>query len=674
MNAPNETLIEMLHGSEADATAAIIEATRRGEDKVLRWNQIQAALALENSQVQMGAGDGKSLAYFAHVALEAVQHGAVQLVTTRDSLAGREVTRFLNHLGVLGFDVVRIDPDIAPPPPRPGKPTIYIGTLHDLAFADLRGHPVPGRRVTIDEIDEALVWVDTSYRLSQGAARPADAAVLAQVDFAHSVLGKEILTAADFGLAREQHGGTPGLTEGGRRTIERRLGRELSAGESNRLNMAAAARWEYVENVHYVRHVVDGQERIFIIDQVTHKVLFDAETGTESRWNGGLAQAIEREHGLRVRADPDSSKSLTVRELLSPANYDKVTGATGTASALGPDVVKIESFQKSQLEILADSVSRDEAALLRTVVADTKEMRATGRPQLILAHRNDIVAELSTLFHAEDPGHPDYVEHIAVDAKWFLEHGTGAEAALQRIFDAAGEEGKVLVINMQGARGVDIPITAGSRDLGGLHVAVTGRSELSHDIDIQAQARAARNGEPGSAKFYLSLEKLHAISDNPLVQQVVVKYVDEYTQAVADHRAAPTAETGARLHRAENDIRELVRPLQDEATAQHLRARAAVDHTSGPATRAPPPAQSDEDERVPHSPATNRLPQISAEGLPHAATAGHQEILAGKTGKWPAADAETLLRQAQDGHPAAAQALQRRVGPAMHQHVLAALG
>lgn len=672
VNASNETLVEMLRGNPADATAALIEVIRRGEDKVLRWTQVAALTAMHESVVNMDAGEGKSLVFVAHAARDAMAHGAVQVITTRDTLANREFIRFTEVLGPLGFDIVRMNPDTAPAAPTPGKPTIYIGTQQDVGFAALRENWVPGRHATIDEIDEALVHADTMYALSDGAGRPADIEVAAVVGAAHDILDKGILTASDFGLARERHGGPANLTESARRTLEHQLGRTLRDGETNRLNMAAAAKWEYVENVHYVRHEIDGQERIFIIDQTTHKVMFDPETATESRWNGGLAQAIEAKHDLLVRADPKHSRTITAQQLFGPEHYDRVTGASGTARGsakqladlLGTDVTTVGRFHDSKLEVLVDAISADEAVKLQTLATDIEQMQKTGRPQLVLADRNDIVARLSDLLRPGD------VEHIAVDAKWFLEQGTRAETELQRIFDGAGQEGKVLVINMQGARGVDIPITAVTRELGGLHVAVTGRSALSHDIDIQAQNRAARNGDPGSVRYYTSpTDNLYTLTDNPLVQQVVVKYVGEYSQATAEHRAAPSVETRMRLSRAESDLRGLVHPLQQEAAARHRQDAAPAEHNSGPATRAPPVEQPD-DETTRHSPTTNHLPQAGPGLVPSAATAGQPDLLAGKVGKWAADDAGTLLRQAQDGRPGAAQALQQRLGSTTLQHVL----
>ncbi|MEV4241657.1 hypothetical protein AB0J47_41655, partial [Nocardia sp. NPDC049737] len=640
VNASEETLVEMLRsGDQAEVTAALIETIRRGENKVLRWTQVAAMLAMRDGPVNMDAGEGKSLVFLAHAARDAMEHGAVQVITTRDNLANREFVRYKEVLGPLGIEVVRMNPDTAPPPPEPGKPTIYIGTQQDVGFAALRDNWVPGRRAAIDEIDEALVHADTQYILSDGAGQLAETEVAAQVtdarDFLSECLDRGVLTESDFGRTADQRGGPANLTETGRQSLERQLGRALTDDELGRLNMAASAKWEYVENVHYVRHEIDGQERIFIIDQTTHKVMFDPETSSESRWNGGLAQAIEAKHELAIRNDPNSSKSITAQKLFSSENYDQITGASGTAegsagtlkSRFGMgDVVKIDRFTDSKLEVRQDTISADETAKLKQVAADTQEMQKTGRPQLILCDRNDLVGALANVMKTD---HPD-VEFIAVDAKWFLEHGTSAEDNLQLIFDAAGQEGKVLIINMQGARGVDIPISGAARDLGGLHVAVTGRSALSRDIDIQAENRAARNGEPGSVQYYTApTDGLYAPTNNPMVKQVVVKYVNEYHQAAAEHQAAPTAETQARLTKAEKNLRDLATPLQELAGAQHQLARGGS-HTPGPSAHAPPTTQSEDPNRR-HF--INQMPQELSGGTLNAATAGQESLLDDKISK-----------------------------------------
>ena len=174
--------------------------------------------------------------------------------------------------------------------------------------------------------------------------------------------------------------------------------------------------------------------------------------------------------------------------------------------------------------------------------------------------------------------------HTAIDAKWFLQQGTNREAAFKRVVEEAGQLGQVLVINMQGARGVDIPLTSEARAAGGMHVRVTARSGLSDDIDVQAENRAARSGDPGSVSYYISADDdAFALSHNPAVRQAVIQYTEasnahtggataeEATAAdvsareVSAQDAAAAAPTGEALTRAEQALRSAVRIVQADA-------------------------------------------------------------------------------------------------------------
>jgi len=249
--------------------------------------------------------------------------------------------------------------------------------------------------------------------------------------------------------------------------------------------MAAAARWEYRENIHYVRH----QGKIYIIDQTTHKVMANPELSSESRWNGGLAQAIEAELGLRIRSDSEGSRSVTAQELMSRPEYELKTGASGTArghgdqfaaKGLSPVVTEIPRYYTSRLREAKDVVLADEDTKLDRIAADVRDMQsAEGRnqPQLVLADSNHLVRPLHERLDALG------VEHEYIDAKWFLEQGKNQDAAFEAIINEAGKPGKVLVINMQGARGVDIPVSDEAKALGGLHVRVTARSAFGSEHD-----------------------------------------------------------------------------------------------------------------------------------------------------------------------------------------------
>ncbi|WP_146053585.1 protein-glutamine glutaminase family protein, partial [Amycolatopsis lurida] len=586
-------------GPEADAFAAVFELIRRKKGIALRWTQVSAVHAFGKGQVvNMAAGEGKSWLFFAHAAVNAMRPGVdgVQVTTTRGNLADRELAHYKEMLGALGVDVHRLDPDKPPPTPQAGRPTVYLGTAEDVGFTYLRHETLPGQQskkdpmvlsVSIDEIDEALVYSNSQYILSEGVQSAAAPEVSAQVGWAHDLVRDGMdsgwLQEADFGRRPGQAGGAARLTESGREKVELLLGRSLSDEEVSRVNMAAAARWEYRENVHYVEH----EGKIYIIDQTTHNVLFNPETSSESRWNGGLAQAVEFKHGLQIRSDSASSKSVTAHELLSMKEYGQKTGASGTANGHGAkfaekgmsaEVEDMPRYYESRLRKSADVVAADRDAKLAQIAQDVQAMQAPGgsqQPQLILATANDEVRQLSDMF--AEMG----VAHEAIDAKWQVQQGKNFDEEFKRVIDAAGAPGKVLVINMQGARGVDISTTKEAKERGDLFVRITAHSEISADIDVQAENRAARSGGGGEVAYYSSPEdQIYRLSDNPDVQLAVIKYTN-----------AVEADDAKALATAEQDLRDLVKPLQPNSGHPTVDTTTAQPHAPpagpAPATRAP---------------------------------------------------------------------------------------
>ncbi|MGW4134035.1 preprotein translocase subunit SecA, partial [Amycolatopsis japonica] len=542
-------------GPEADAFAAVFELIRRNKGIALRWTQVESVHAFgEGEVVNMAAGEGKSWLFFAHAAVNAMRPGvdAVQMTTTRGILADREMPVYVDLLGKLGVDVHRLNQDDPPPGPREGRPTVYVGTAEDVGFTYLRRDILPGQEtkedpvlvtVSIDEIDEALVYSNAQYILSEGVQGAASAEVLAQVEAAHDLVqgvGSDggWLTEADFGRREGQAGGPARLTDSGRNKVEQRLGHALSDEEVTRVNMAAAARWEYKENVHYVLH----EGKIYIIDQTTHQVMFNPATSSESRWNGGLAQAVEYKHELQVRSDSGGSKVVTARELLAKKEYGQKTGASGTANGhgmefaqqgLSPMVRDIDRYYEPRLTIHDDVVAVDEAAKLRRLAQDVQAMHGpegTGRPQLILAARNDQVAILSNML--TELGVP----HDAIDAKFQLEKGVDFEEEANRLVAAADRKGGVLLGSMVLARGVNPPDS--------MLLRVTAHSGI-RDIDIQAENRTGRSGSAGEAVYYSSpQDELYQLSQNPDVQLAITTYTDAVTDG--DTHAIADAQQGLR--------------------------------------------------------------------------------------------------------------------------------
>jgi hypothetical protein len=567
----------LLHGGkEGDAFAALYEHIRSKEGIALRYTQVAAVHELAGgSIVNMAAGEGKSWVFLADAALRALRPDvdAVHLVTTRGNLADREFEEYSKLLGPLGYDIHRINSDRPAPAVAEGTPTIYIGTSEDIAFTFLKTEQLPGgpdRRlhVSIDEIDEAQKYSDGSYYLSNGTAEAAPEATAAAVRGTWADLAGHLdrgeLDEADFGRVPGQRGGPARLTGEGLARLEALRGQPLDDTEVHNLNLAASARWEYVYKDHYEVH----EGKVYIIDQTSDEVMYNPETAGESRWNGdgvpghhSLAQLVEAkheaEHGTVIRADSDGSSHITARELYEKPQYKSVTGASGTAEGHFDNVASIDRYYDHQLEHAPDYLAEDHTAKVDAIIAHVTAVHqaGAGRPQLVIAHRNGMVSEISE--RLDQAGIP----HATIDAKWFLEQGTNREAAFNAAVRDAGLQGKVLVINRQGGRGVDF----GTNVAGGIHVVITARSHISAAIDQQAENRTARSGAAGSVAYFTARDDLvFANSANPAVHVAVTRHA----LAVREDEALATPDTHAELTHAEAHLRDLLPAAQAEAAAR----------------------------------------------------------------------------------------------------------
>ncbi|MFE7797964.1 LuxR C-terminal-related transcriptional regulator [Nocardia sp. NPDC057440] len=707
----------LFSGNDREAALAVIEVINRGEGKVLRWTQVMGMLAVRDGHVgRMQAGEGKTLVFQAASALRAARGEPVRVLTTMDTLALEAYDIGQKLFGNYGFDIRLMNPDNPYAPVAEGQATISFGTLHSDGFGELRGNVAPGRIKQVDEVDAAVKG--SVFILSEGAGNAASPEVTARVEDVHGFLQDAVkaglLSEADFVRAAGASEDHTTLTGSDRAKVEHILGGELTAklekiigripseSEAHRIAMAATAKWRHIENDDYVvwHHPELGPEfltdsdgnvlvvnskkvlnpdshKVYIIDQTTHKVMFDAETSTESRWNGGLAQAVEAKHGIRIRADPTSTKTVTVRELFSSELCDEFSGLSATTDNADAELRQIgtDGADKSTREIIdiprlkpSELEGADPANDIRVGTQGEKheamadgvaEMHATGRPIEVICDRNSEVAAVSAKLTARG------IEHVAVDAKWFLEHGVTAEADLLAIFKEAGKEGMVLVINRQGARGVDIPISPEINERGGLHVLKSSRSAEHRDIDIQAENRTARSGGKGSVQYYIALDD-PLFAKSPQAQISVIRYIAAETQhesalaqhqaAVGEHRAAPTTESQRKLDAATNnlensrnnlnaaeaDIRGLVsklqpsgvvRPTADPASAHLPNAPPASGHdpAATPASGQPrhrPPAPPPQATAVTTTAPADSVAATTAVGAPASAAAGAQAAAA----------------------------------------------
>ncbi|AHH22137.1 hypothetical protein NONO_c73820 [Nocardia nova SH22a] len=602
---------------------------------VLRVEQAEAFYAMKSRPVEMKPGEGKSLVFMTAAIQRAVRHDSVLLVTTTDGLANREAVTYRklltgddtefadthNLLSKYGIDVFRADQGEAGfGPITKGRPAIVVATGETVGHLCNAGKEPP-RHALIDEMDGIIDRGEKQFLRSEGVEDPAPPETATEVFGAHDFLMKALadgtLSHEDFGLRRiaehiDVHAdgtpeymywydGQPELTPGGRAKVEALPdgARWLEGMGASRLEAAAQGEFLVRNGVHYRM----GAGKIVIIDQAEHSPQRNPKTSSESRWSAepgkaSLAQAIEakefraaearnesaEQHRVVVRADPTSAARIDSVQIYRVGRFfDEVTGASGTLTDLNPVLEKIYGLQevhevpRSRTQRLVEGqpdVVESTYLKLRTIAEYANEVRADGegRFQQIQCHRDDLVArQVKALERAGVPR--EAIE--AVDTERIIGWGADWEAQLQKVFDSAGEQGKILVINGQGRRGVDMSMSDAVKSKGGMHVWMTEAPEQSY-IYEQGKNRTARNGERGSSQVVMSPQD--GLIRNAMHLRGVRETVVLYETAVAAHTADPTPHNHEAVLAARQAVRDLVPELQQRAlrhaTAEFIRHHA----------------------------------------------------------------------------------------------------
>lgn len=247
------------------------------------------------------------------------------------------------------------------------------------------------------------------------------------------------------------------------------------------------------------KYVVKNNE-ILIVDEFTGRIL------AGRRYSEGLHQAIEAKEGVPIQQESKTFATITFQNFFRL--YKVLCGGSGTVMTeseefykiYGLDAVSIPTNRPNARKDYPDRIYKNEEAKFKAVAAEVKEMNALGRPVLIGTTSVEKSEYLSALLDKEG------IHHEVLNAKFHEQES--------RIVALAGKKGAVTVATNMAGRGTDIVIGGGKRgdsayqeiaDLGGLHVIGTERHD-SRRIDNQLRGRTGRQGEPGSTRFYVSLE------------------------------------------------------------------------------------------------------------------------------------------------------------------------
>ena len=486
-----------------EAAAVVREVAWRILGQRLFAVQILAGLAMQEGRlVEMATGEGKTLTAVLPAYLGGLTGRGVHVLTFNDYLARRDAEWMGPIYRFLGLSVGWVKEGMGPVERRRAYScdVTYV-TAKEAGFDLLRSHLTadheeivhrPFHLAIIDEADSILVDEARVPLVIAGVwgcpeETPHDLAELVDrldpdVDFAPDEYSRNIeLTAA--GIDRIE-----ALLECGNLLAAENLG--LLTG----IHCALHAKVLLRRDVDYI--VRDG--RIELVDELTGRVAEDRH------WPDGLQAALEAKEGLRLRPEGRILSSITLQHFIRL--YPKLAGMTATASpaaaelsrTYGLDVVVLPQNRESIRIDRADVVFTHRSAKHRALVEEIGRVHATGRPILV-----------GTASVKESEELADLLRRSGIETQILNARNDEMEAA---IIAEAGALGAVTISTNMAGRGTDIRLGGADevdRDevvaLGGLYVIGTNRHE-SLRIDQQLRGRAGRQGDPGSTRFFISLE------------------------------------------------------------------------------------------------------------------------------------------------------------------------
>src|SRR5437868_1469981 len=243
----------------------------------------------------------------------------------------------------------------------------------------------------------------------------------------------------------------------------------------------------YQKDVQYV--IQDN--KVIIVDENTGRLM------TGRRWSDGLHQAVEAKEGVAIERETQTLATITIQNYFRL--YEKLAGMTGTAETEASEfldiyklgVLVIPTNKPVARQDRNDSGYKTKREKYSAVLQEIKQIHAEGRPILVGTISVEVSEHLSRMLKREG------IIHSVLNAKY---HQQEAE-----IVARAGQRGSVTIATNMAGRGTDIKLGMGVPDIGGLHVIGTERHEARR-IDRQLRGRCARQGDPGSSHFFISLE------------------------------------------------------------------------------------------------------------------------------------------------------------------------
>jgi len=458
--------------------------------------QVMGGIVLHEGKIaEMKTGEGKTLAATMPVYLNALTGRGVHVVTVNDYLARRDAEWMGAIYESLGLSVGVIVADLEDEQRREayGSDVTY-GTNNEFGFDYLRDNMKFSLKdyvqrefhfCIVDEVDSILIDEARTPLIISGPTEESTE-LYYQINRIIPKLRKD----ADYTI--DEKARTAVLTEDG-----------ISHSEKF-LKVDNLYEPEYLELLHHLNqalkaHTLFGLDVDYIV-KAGEVIIVDEFTGRlmpGRRYSDGLHQALEAKEGVKIARENQTLASITFQNYFRM--YDKLSGMTGTADTEAAefaktyklDVMVIPTNEEMIRTDNPDVIYRTEKEKFEAAINEIEELHAEGRPVLV----GTISIEKSELLHnmLKRKG----IAHSVLNAK---HHEKEAEIVAQ-----AGQPGVVTISTNMAGRGTDIVLGEAVAKRGGLHILGTERHE-SRRIDNQLRGRSGRQGDPGSSRFYLSLE------------------------------------------------------------------------------------------------------------------------------------------------------------------------
>lgn len=457
--------------------------------------QLIGGLAIHRGNIaEMKTGEGKTLTTVLPAYLNALSGKGVHVITTNEYLSTRNAQWMGPIYDLLGVSVGINTRDKSPKEKKEAyEADITYTTNNELGFDYLRDNMVVHKEnrtqrglnfAIIDEVDSILIdEARTPLIISGGSAKSAN--IYKEADRV-----AKNLKIDDYVVDEKTKKVT--LTEEGVKNCEKMLHLDNLYDISNsvmvhNLDKALTANYAFKKDVDYVIE----NDKVIIVDTFTGRLMHGRQ------FSEGLHQALEAKEGVTINEETKTLATITFQNLFRM--YNKLSGMTGTAKTeeeefqniYNTNVVCIPTnkpvIRDDQVDLIYSSLKGKFNAVVKTV----KEIHKTGRPVLVgvaSVETSELVSQLLTKAG---------VKHELLNAK---NHEREAH-----IIENAGKKNAVTIATNMAGRGTDIKLGEGVRELGGLFVLGTERHD-SRRIDNQLRGRAGRQGDPGTTRFFVSME------------------------------------------------------------------------------------------------------------------------------------------------------------------------